>query len=277
MWSARVYQILQAHNLILHNKGGQCWQDSREPAIWCRISWPPFLALKKCHTCQLCKRCHEMLMHVISKLSKDAARWLRGDGLCVRIHMCLHRLLERHLNFSSSWNQVMRVHVQMYEGVKRCCQGGCWNRSKAQQGQLSLSKAFGDQCQLLSQSELGKPLHEYLIKLGQSEVSTRAWDAMGFLWDGRVSLRDGLHLCLASPLSSLAEMLLALLTKGTAGQCQGYLAPCASSAPSPAWSPQTWGAITANGLRAQSADLVQQLAACKSRQPCSSFHLSSPV
>lgn len=51
MWNARVYQILQAHNLILHNKGGQYWRDSREPAIWCRISRMHFLALKKCHTC----------------------------------------------------------------------------------------------------------------------------------------------------------------------------------------------------------------------------------
>lgn len=120
-----------------------------------------------------------MLMHVISKLSKDAARWLHGDVLCDQTNMCLHRLLERHLNCSSSWNQIMGVNVHIYEGVKRCCQRGCWKRSKAQQGQLSLSKAFGDRCQLLSQSELGKPQHEYLIKLGQPEVSARASDATG--------------------------------------------------------------------------------------------------
>lgn len=189
----------------------------------------------------------------------------------------LHRLLERHLDFSSSWNQIRGVNVHIYEGVKGCCQGGCWNRSKAQQGQLSLSKTFGDRCQLLSQSELGKPQHEYLIKLGQPEVSARACDATGFLWDGKVSPSQWITSLSCPTTSSSAEMLLALLTKGTAGQCQGYLAPCASSAPSPAWSPRTWGAITANGLRAQSDWADPAIGCLQIQAASSSFHLSSPV
>ena len=59
----------------------------------------PFLALKKCHTCQLCKRCHDMLIHVTSKLSQEAARCLRGDVLGVQINVCLHSPLVRHQNF----------------------------------------------------------------------------------------------------------------------------------------------------------------------------------
>lgn len=94
----------------------------------------PFLALKKCHTCQLCKRCHDTLVHAISKLLKDAALWLRGDVLCVQINMCLHRLLERKLNFCSSWNQIMAVNVHIYEGVKNASKGDVEIEAKLNKG-----------------------------------------------------------------------------------------------------------------------------------------------
>lgn len=201
---------------------------------------------------------------------------LWGCALCPDPHVPAQASWETP-EFSSSWNQIMAVNVHIHEGVKRCCQGGCWNRSKAQQGQLSLSKAFGDRCQLLSQSELGEPQHEYLIKLGQPEVSARACDATGALWDGRVSPSRWITSLSCLTTFFFSWNAFSMLTTGTAGQCQGYLAPSASSAPSPAWPPRTWGAIAAHGLRAQSAELIQQLPACKSRQSCSSFHPSSPV
>lgn len=98
-WSATVYQISQAHNSILRNEGERCQEDNREPMIWRRISQVLSLALKKCHSCQLCKRCHDMLIHVISKLSKEAAGWLHEGVLGVQINVCVHRLLVRQQNF----------------------------------------------------------------------------------------------------------------------------------------------------------------------------------